>query len=70
MLDISVRAKREELRQKSVGLRETCLDINDFIKAQEIIMQQDEIYKQWDFYNNIIKNIERVNYEMQDKKNR
>lgn len=70
MLDKSVRVKREELRNKSVLLKGIALDEkND--KTDEIRYKQDEIYKKWDFYDNLIKSIEKVeNYEMQDKKNR
>lgn len=67
MLDKSVRVKREELRKKSVLLKGMSFDEkND--KTDEIRYKQNEIYKQWEFYNNIIKSIERVEYEMQDQK--
>jgi hypothetical protein len=69
MLDRSVRNKRDELRKKSSKLRELTID-TEYLKGKEIIMKQDEIYKRWSFYNNLIKSMERVNYEMQDKKNK
>ena len=62
MLDKSVRDKRDELRERASKLRELIFDTN-YSKGQEIIMQQDEIYRKWKFYDNLIKSIERVEYE-------
>jgi len=68
MLDKSVRDKRDKLRIKSARLRELILDTK-YLKGIEIIMKQDEIYKQWKFYDNLIKSIEREEEnEMQDQK--
>ena len=69
MLDISIRNKREELRKKSVGLREIAID-ETADNSIEIRDKQDEIYNRWKFYDKVIKSVERVNYEMQDQKNK
>ena len=70
MLDKSVRVKREELRKKSVSLKGMALDEKSD-KIDEIRYKQHELYEKWDFYNNLIKSIERMEgNEMQDKKNR
>lgn len=70
MLDKSVRTKKEELRKKWGALREIALD-EKFDNSMEIRCRQEEVFKKWEFYNNLIKSIERVkNNEMQDKKNR
>jgi hypothetical protein len=69
MLDKSVRTKKEELRKKWSALREIALD-EKHDNAMKIRYKQDEIYNKWNFYDNLIKSIERENYEMQDQKNR
>ncbi len=70
MIDKSIRNKRDKLREDSVGLREICLDIHKPLKAKEMLKKQDKIYKKWEFYDKLIKSIERENYEMQDQKSR
>ncbi len=71
MLDKSVRVKREELRKKSTGLREVAFDLEDKKKTDELRSKQDDTYKRWKFYDNLIKNIEKgKNYEVQNKKKR
>lgn len=69
MLDKSIRDKRDKLRVTSIGLRETSHNA-DYLKSIEIRDKQDEVYMKWQFYDNLIKNIERGNYEVQDQKNR
>ena len=59
MLDKSVRVKREELKNKSVFLSSIALDEKSD-NHKEIRRKQDEIYSKWLFYDNFIKNMEKV----------
>lgn len=69
MLDKSVREKREELRKNWAMLKALALDEkND--NTMSIRNKQKEVFNKWDFYDNVIKRVERKNYEMQDQKSR
>lgn len=60
MIDKSIRNKREKLRKKSTALQELYLDSNNFSSFNELIKNQNETYKQWQFYDNFIKAMEKV----------
>lgn len=47
--------KKYELYKKSKSLRETTLDIEDKEKVLELRKKQDDMYKRFQFYSNIIK---------------
>lgn len=70
MIDKSVRVKREELRRKSTTLKGMAFEEkNDKTKTEELRYKQGELYKQWEFYDKLIKKIEKMdNYEVYDKK--
>lgn len=58
MIDRSIRDRREKLRQESIRLSELFMEQDDF--NFELYEEQDEIYKKWKFYDNLIKNIDKV----------
>lgn len=71
MLNITVRKKREELRKKSSSLQDLFYEIDNPKQNKKVRKNQDELYKKWDFYDKLIKNMEKVeNHEVQDQKNR
>ena len=55
MIDKSIRIKREELKSKASKLRELAFDGNEISKNEEIRNKQDKIYRQWKFYDNLVK---------------
>jgi len=60
MIDKSIRNKREELRKKSLSLSELVIDEKSD-NSMGIRYKRDEIYKKWEFYDKLIKNIEKLN---------
>lgn len=58
MIDRSIRDKREKLRQESIRLSELFMEQDDF--NFELYEEQDRTYKKWKFYDNLIKNMEKV----------
>jgi hypothetical protein len=56
----SVREKRFKLLNESKLLQEALFDTEPD-KMKEAKKKQDDVYKKWKFYNNIIKEIEKKN---------
>ena len=61
MIDKSIRHKRKELREKSLSLQALYLESENSSKFIELRKNQDEIYKKWQFYDNLIKHMEKLN---------
>ena len=55
-----IRDKRNEYMLKSKALRSKYLD-SKCKDTDKVMQEQKEIYKKWDFYNNIIRAEERIN---------
>lgn len=53
-----IREKRNELLKESIKLRGVALDF-DGEKSNGLRKKQDEIYKKWKFYTNMIKEFEK-----------
>jgi hypothetical protein len=51
--------KKDKLYRKSVALRSLALDCKS-VKAKEILEKQDDVYKRWKFYSNILKANDKV----------
>lgn len=63
MLDRSIRDKRNTLRITSTNLRRVAMDSDKTIIYTDLRNKQDDVYNKWQFYDNLIKNIERVENE-------
>ena len=61
MIDKSILLKKEELKRKSISLQGLYMEEKHFSKFSELKHNQNEIYKKYQFYNNLIKNLEKVN---------
>ena len=61
MIDKSIRHKRKELREKSLSLQGLYLESDNSSKFKELRKNQDETYKKWQFYDNLIKCMEKLN---------
>ena len=61
MIDKSIRHKRKELREKSLSLQGLYLESDNSSKFKELRKNQDETYKKYQFYNNLIKHMEKLN---------
>lgn len=51
----SIYKKREKLYQESILLRDEAGKTDNYLKSADMRKKQDELYKRWKFYNNIIK---------------
>lgn len=59
-MNLEIRQKRNALRKDSMSLRSSCLSINNnYEKQQKILEKQDEMYKKFVFYDNLIKTMEK-----------
>jgi len=59
---MNVRKRRDELRKNAIGLQKACIMVgeNNFDKSKQIREKQDEVYKQWKFYDEFIKAKEKI----------
>ena len=58
--------RRNELLRKSKTLREASHDTS-YSNGKRIRLEQDEVYKHWKFYKNIMESMEKVEKEVKNE---